>query len=369
LQSYKIFFSYLLFMDIQQRIKAFVKLGSFLKQFDSVFEEGSGLSDLNEKYAAPFSELILIQKAHNGWFVESNVRKAINALADNLTNAKLTNWLSNYNCKKESLKRVGVIMAGNIPLVGFQDYLCVLISGNVLVAKLSKQDSMILAFVSKVLISIEPSFSSRIIFTEGKLENMHGFIATGSNNSARYFEYYFGKYPHIIRKNRNSIAVLDGNETDDELGLLGNDIFDYFGLGCRSVSKVFLPCGFPLDKLFGALYPFHNIIENNKYANNFDYNRVIYLMNQQSILENGFLLLKEDIGLGSPIAVLYYEYYNSIEAVKKRINEQRGEIQCVIASKSVIKDAVAFGDSQCPTLYDYSDGVDVMNFIVSLDKK
>ena len=356
-------------MNIKQRIQAFVRLGCFLKQFDSEFKADESVKDLNEKYAASFSELISIQKSHNGWFVESNVRKAVKAIADNLTPQKLTDWLSDYNCETEPLNRVGVIMASNIPLVGFQDYLCVIISGNVLVAKLSKQDSLLLPFITKVLIDIEPNFSSRITFTEGKLENMDAFIATGSNNSARYFEYYFGKYPHIIRKNRNSIAVLDGKETTEELAFLGNDIFDYFGLGCRSVSKVFLPMGFNLDTLFGAIYPFHNIIENNKYANNFDYNRVIYLMNQEPILENGFMLIKEDKGLASPIAVLFYEYYNSLDTVKTLIHQQRNEIQCIVTSKSLLDNSVPFGSSQCPTLSDYADGVDVMDFIISLNKK
>ena len=356
-------------MNIKQRIQAFVRLGSFLKQFDSEFKADESVQDLNEKYAASFEELISIQKSHNGWFVESNVRKAVKAIADNLTPQKLTDWLSDYNCETEPLNRVGVIMASNIPLVGFQDYLCVIISGNVLVAKLSKQDSLLLHFITKFLIDIEPNFSSRITFTEGKLENMDAFIATGSNNSARYFEYYFGKYPHIIRKNRNSIAVLDGKETTEELAFLGNDIFDYFGLGCRSVSKVFLPMGFNLDTLFGAIYPFHNIIENNKYANNFDYNRVIYLMNQEPILENGFMLIKEDKGLASPIAVLFYEYYNSLDTVKTLIHQQRNEIQCIVTSKSLLDNSVPFGSSQCPTLSDYADGVDVMDFIISLNKK
>jgi hypothetical protein len=245
--------------------------------------------------------------------------------------------------------------------------LCVLISGNNFVGKLSSEDNLLLPFMSKILIAIEPEFKDGIEFTSGQLKSMDAVIATGSDNTSRYFEYYFGKYPHIIRKNRNSVAVLTGNESLTELRLLGKDVFQYFGLGCRNVSKLFVPKGYKFDTFYQSIFEYQNIVNNNKYGNNYDYNRTVYLMsNHPSLLDNNFLLLKEDESYSSPIGVLFFEYYEDKEQLSARLEADKALIQCIVANEPALKNAIPFGQAQCPTLTDYADGVDTMKFLLEM---
>jgi hypothetical protein len=294
------------------------------------------------------------------------VLKALAAWSENLRQENIQHWLSAYNIaalNPAEAKRIGTVMAGNIPLVGFHDMFTVLISGNILVAKTSSEDSLLLPFLAKRLVAIEPAFESYIHFTE-KLAEIDAVIATGSNNSARYFEYYFGKYPHLIRKNRNSVAVLNGKEPPEAIQRLGNDIFDYFGLGCRNVSKLYLPAGYDLQQLFPPLAFFQEIYNHNKYANNYDYNRAIYLMNQEKFLDNGFLMVKESDQLASPVAVLYYEFYKDETALKSLLDKEKEQIQCIVSGHW--KGSVTFGAAQQPALWEYADGVDTMKFLLGL---
>ena len=224
-------------------------------------------------------------------------------------------------------------MAGNIPLVGFHDFLSVVISGNKALVKLSSDDKFLLPAVIELLFLIEPRFKDLIEIKPFIVKDMDAVIATGSNNSSRYFKEYFADKPHIIRKNRTSIAVLNGSETDEELKDLSDDVFTYFGLGCRNVSKVFLPKAYDLNKLFNAFFHHQEIVENNKYGNNYDYNKAVYLMNQDALLENGFMLLKEDEGLFSPISVLFYQYYDDVNEVARFIDVYEEDIQCVVGKK------------------------------------
>ncbi|MEI6487963.1 MAG: acyl-CoA reductase [Bacteroidota bacterium] len=356
-------------MKINKRINSFVILGKFLNQFGNQGKRDF-TSGLDPILSDEFDELIKKVHIYNPWFVEVNVRNAIEAIAKSLNENDLVEWVSHYinqisTDKKE--KQVAVIMAGNIPMVGFHDMLCVLMSDNKFIGKLSSDDKYLLPFVAKILITIEPEFNDYIEFTEGQLKGMDAVIATGSNNSARYFEYYFGKYPHIIRKNRNSVAVLTGDESTDELKLLANDVFFYFGLGCRNVSKLFVPKSYVFDTLFESVFHFNSVVNNNKYANNYDYNRTVYLMaNTPSLLDNNFLLLKEDKGYSSPIGVLYFEYYDDLESLNKRLEADKEQIQCIVSSCTSIKNTVPFGQAQCPALIDYADGVDTMNFLAEL---
>ncbi len=356
-------------MNIDSRIKSFVTLGKFLKQFS---QKGVKQNDneLNAKFYNDCEELIKKVNIYNQWFIETNVRIAIEAISDSLNEENLVEWISKYITKlsinKKAIK-VAVIMAGNIPMVGFHDMLCVLLSGNKFVGKLSSDDKYLLPFVTKVLIAIEPNFADYIEFTEGQLKNMDAVIATGSNNSARYFDYYFGKYPHIIRKNRNSVAVLIGTESTEDLKLLAKDIFYYFGLGCRNVSKVFVPKGYVFDTFYESVFHCKEVVNNNKYANNYEYNRTVYLMaDTPSLLDNNFLLLKEDVGYSSPIGVLFYEYFDDFDTLNKRLENDKEKIQCIVSNSSTIKNAVAFGNAQCPILSDYADGVDTMKFLTEL---
>ena len=254
-------------------------------------------------------------------------------------------------------------MAGNIPLVGFHDFLSALITGNKVLVKLSSNDNILLPFIAEYLIEAEPSLKDQISFPEGKLENFDVVIATGSDNTSRYFEYYFGKRPNIIRKNRNSVAILTGNETSDELTALGEDIFRYYGLGCRSVSKLFVAKDYDFEAFFKALYPFNAIIEQHKYANNYDYNKAVYLMSLYKILENGFLMLKEDKNYASPIATVFYEFYDSLEELKIRLSKDRNQIQCLVAN-GFMADEVPFGQTQKPSLTDYADNIDTVDFLL-----
>ena len=272
-------------------------------------------------------------------------------------------WLSPYKLKEvASPKKILIIMAGNIPLVGFHDFLTVLISGHKVVIKMSSTDNVLLRLLIDKLISIAPEFKERISFIEEvKNRKFDAVIATGSDNSAEYFEYYFKGAKKIIRKNRRSVAVLDGSESDMELQGLANDVFAYFGLGCRNVSKLFLPKGFDLDNLFKAFYRYSDVINHKKYGNNYDYNKAIFLMGSNDLIENGFLLMKEDKSLLSPVAMLYYEFYNDMHTVEQFVEENAEQLQCVVSKKYI-----PFGNTQKPNLWDYADGVDTVEFLRDL---
>jgi hypothetical protein len=331
-------------MQLQQRINGFVKLGSFLS------------SEVTKD-----EEIISTASAHNGWFTAENIIFALKGWSNVLTEEKLGTWLTSYDIPEKQPRTIAIVMAGNIPLVGFHDFLSVLITGNKVLAKLSSSDTVLLPYLTKKLIEFEPGFADRIEFTEERLANFDAVIATGSNNTARYFDYYFGKYPNIIRKNRNSVAVLNGNETSEQLEALANDIFRYFGLGCRNVSKLFLPKGYDFDPFFNAMYSWKEIINNNKYINNYDYNKAVYLMSNIELLDNEFMLLKEDSGFSSPISVVFYEYYENEEDLRNYLSENEEHIQAVISANDI-----PFGAAQTPQLWDYADGVDTVSFLLEL---
>lgn len=341
-------------------LEAFVKLGNLFRTF---CDSKSDTITSNEPWFETFNETITLAGHHNGWFTEENILFALDGWADQLTQEKLSDWLSAYTLETNKTKTVAIIMAGNIPLVGFHDFLAVLITGNKVLAKLSSNDKVLLPLIAKYLIAIEPSLKDKIIFTEEMLKNFDAIIATGSNNTARYFEHYFGKKPHIIRRNRNSIAVLTGDENSNELQALGEDIFRYYGLGCRSVSKLFVPKGYDFDAFFKAIFDYNLIIQKAKYANNYDYNKAVYLMSEFKILENGFLMLKEDESYASPIASLFYEHYDSSEELKERLLKEEEKIQCIVSSNFMVNET-SFGTTQKPNLSDYADGVDTVDFLL-----
>lgn len=347
-------------MDLRQRIDAFVALG---KNLDKILGEKKLQTD---NYAELGNFLAVSQS--NEWFTENNILFALRSIAENLTESKINNWLEKYPqlAGNKKIKRVGVVTAGNIPLVGFHDLLCVLLSGNELVIKASSKDNKLMKLIVDLLIELNIDFNKLIHFETERLKNFDAIIATGSDNTAKYFEYYFGKYPNIIRKNRNSIAILNGNETDEELELLADDMLMYFGLGCRNVSKLFLPKGFDYQRIFKSVQAYHHLTDHNKYANNFLYNKSIYLMNNVVFWENGFIMMKEDSGLASPISVIFFEYYSSINDIKQRIELDKDRIQCIVAKDGLIDDSVNYGEAQKPYLWDYADNVDTMKFLLSL---
>ena len=255
-------------------------------------------------------------------------------------------------------------MAGNLPLVGFHDLLCVLITGQKLAVKFSKNDDVLMKFMIKYLIFKNVKFKDHIIIKDSIIKDFDRVIATGSNNTSRYFDYYFRNKPSIIRKNRFSVAILSGKESKIELEKLSNDIFIFFGLGCRNISKIYIPINYNFDVFFKSMYSWKNIIYNHKYASNYNYNKTINLIDKNSILENGFLILKESRENHSPISVLLYEYYKNIRDLRKKIELIEKDLQCIV-SNNFCKNEVEFGETQNPKLSDYADNIDTIDFLLT----
>lgn len=332
-------------MKMENRINAFAALGQRLKHWEN--SEREAIYDRTQ--------------AENPWFTTQSLDLAVRGIQKFLNAEKLHDLVSKYTFKSEP-KKVGVAMAGNIPLVGFHDLMCVLLSGHSIVIKPSSQDSVLIRFIKDQLVNIEPVFAEKI-FIEERLNHVDALIATGSDNTARYFEYYFRKIPHIIRKNRSSCAILVGEEPAEELNALGTDVFSYFGLGCRNVSKLFVPADYKFDGLFKSWESFASIIHHHKYANNYDYRKSIYLVNRDAFFDNGFILITENKGLVSPISVLFFEYYEDQKDLHQKIDEQKDKIQCIVSAQGWWPGSVAFGQSQFPELTDFADGVDTLNFL------
>lgn len=352
-------------MHLQQRINAFVKLGDFLSQFSNEIIQKKESVEHNDLFFEGFKHQLKLAEEHNGWFTKENMAFAIKGWSDSLTTENLNKWLSAYDITKKEPKLVAIIMAGNIPLVGFHDFLSVLICDHHVLVKQSSNDKHLLPYLAKYLEFVEPQFKNIITFTEDKLENFDAVIATGSNNTARYFEYYFKHKPSIIRNNRNSVAILNGQETLEDMQALSEDIFRYYGLGCRNVSKIYIPKNYNFDLFFQGMYHWHPIIEKAKYANNYDYNKAVYIMSEFDMLENGFLMIKEDTSAVSPIATVFYEYYESPSELKQKLNQEKESIQCIV-SKGFTKNEIAFGNTQKPQLWDYADDVDSIEFLLAI---
>lgn len=355
-------------MNISERIEAFVSLGQFLEQFKTV-EASRSNHPLNDHFHSDFAHLIENAYIENAWFTPAHVRTSIQGICSFLDSEKLKEWTNQYQISEKSTnKRIAVIMAGNIPMVGFHDMLSVLISGHQFIGKLSSKDNRLLDFITRLLTEINSNFKTLISFKNERLNGNQDFdaiIATGSNNSARYFEAYFSKYPHIIRKNRNSVAIISGDETKEELHKLGLDVFLYFGLGCRNVSKLYVPENYDITQILDAWQDYATSVDHNKYANNHDYQRSLFLMNAIQHYDNGFLLMKEDIAISSPIAVLHYEHYRSLEQVNNHLKENSENIQCIVGQEE--ESFIPFGKAQQPELNDYADNVDTMAFLSQLN--
>lgn len=347
------------------KIKCFIELGNFLRQFHAKEATKNPNVLNNDLFFDDFYSLLQLSQSHNGWFTPEQVYFAVNSWADTLTKNNFDTWLSRYNFKNSNAKTVGLILAGNIPLVGFHDFLSVLVSGHKVLIKTSSNDQKLLPFLANYLISLNSEFKELITFTEEKLENFDAVIATGSNNTSRYFEYYFKDKPSIIRKNRNSVAVLDGSESKQQLQNLGEDIFRYFGLGCRNVSKLFVPENYAFDTFFEAIFPYQDVIHYEKYANNYDYNKAVFLMSNFKLLDNGFLTIKEDSSYSSPISSVFYEFYEDINHLKTKLKNDEDQIQCIV-SNTLIENSIDFGQTQKPNLWDYADNVDTIEFLMNI---
>jgi hypothetical protein len=341
-------------------ITAFAQLGKAMVQLGKQEPWTDFSLGLTEEEYEKLQIVINRQIHFNGWFSKKSVCDSLLALGNQLSVESLTDWTSKYTYT-ENPKRVGVIMAGNLPLVGFHDFLCVLLSGHYIVAKMSSDDKTLLPALTELLVKFAPEIQSRITLTENRIGEIDAMIATGSNNSMRYFESYFGKYPHIFRKNRTSMAIFDGSETEEQIHELGKDIFTYFGLGCRNVSQILIPADFDINRFFGGIINYSEVVNHHKYANNYDYNKAIHLMNQENILDNGFILLKESDELHSPLAMLFYHRYENQTEVEKYIEKQKENLQVIVGNQYV-----PFGQAQCPMLSDYADGIDTMKWLDEL---
>nr|WP_294787166.1 acyl-CoA reductase [uncultured Flavobacterium sp.] len=355
-------------MTLETKKSVFVELGKFLGQFAEGASEQKSDVLYNDIFFDDFEKLIQLSQSHNGWYTPEQVYFSIQSWAEALTDENLEKWLSQYTeafaQADQKEKTVALILAGNIPLVGFHDFLSVLITGNKALIKTSSNDQHLLPFLAKYLIAVDENLKDKITFVDGKLENFDAVIATGSNNTARYFEYYFKDKPSIIRKNRNSAAILTGKETTEELENLGEDIFRYFGLGCRNVSKLFVPKDYSFVPFFEAIFKYQDVIHYEKYANNYDYNKAVFLMSNFKLLDNGFLTLKEDSSYASPISSVFYERYESLEDLEKRLETDSDQIQCIV-SNGLTKNSIAFGETQKPQLWDYADNVDTITFLLT----
>jgi hypothetical protein len=343
-------------MHLKQRIKAFVQVGEFIKRhYKSAYASGE------ENLHLGLKELIKMAEVYNGWFIERFQKHAMLNIAEMLREEELLTFTSDIPETNEQAKTIAIVCAGNIPMVAFHDILCVLISGHQALIKLSSDDNVLLPFFLKLLVHYEPQFEKQITFSEGKMTNFNAVIATGSNNTAGYFEYYFSKYPNIIRKNRSSVAVLKGDEKKDELALLGRDVFYYFGLGCRNVSQLLVPENWDPSTFFEALYEYGFVIENKKYGNNYDYNRAVYLLGNEPFLDNNFLILKSDSQIHAPISVVFYKNYKDEAELRQFLSDKDSEIQCVVG-----KDYIPFGNSQSPVITDYADNINTLKFLLHL---
>lgn len=341
-------------MNTENQVLGLTRLSRYIKDFLAKNQDAYSEDD------AGFESLLERSKIENPWFTIENQKFALQQWADLLTEKNIGSWLNKYRISGIS-KRVGLILAGNIPLVGFHDVISVVLSNHIPVIKLSSKDKYMIPFLLKKWNEFSEG-SVPFEFVE-KLENFDAVIATGSNNTARYLEYYFKNHLHIIRKNRTSIAVLKGDETEEDLKLLAEDIFRYFGLGCRNVTRLFIPQDFVIDRLFESFLDFQDIINHNKYANNYDYNRAIHLLNQEKFWDNNFVMLKEDEKLFSPLSVINFSRYSSLDEVKSFIAENEENIQCIVAGEELGLNSVKPGEAQNPGLDTYADNVDTMKFL------
>lgn len=329
---------------------------------------GAHLSQLRQAPTPLFEGLVARAVAANAWFTPEQVGHAIDGIVLMLRPDAIDTWLSRYTAdlyRDRPMKDVAVVMAGNIPLVGFHDLMCVLLSGHRAHVKPSTQDTVLVQALRDMLMAFEPMLEKRMVWHTHLLSGFTHVIATGSNNTSRYFESYFGRYPHIIRRNRSSVAVLTGHETADDLHLLGRDIFRYFGLGCRNVSKVYLPAGYDPARIMQGLEGWNDIIHHHKYHNNYDYQKAILLVERLPHLDNGALLLRQHDAVASAVSVLHYACYGSMEELTTDLASHSDQIQCIVAGISVPGyETVPFGMAQCPTPWDYADGVDTMRFLL-----
>lgn len=342
-------------MNRTQQLSAWIKTQEVLLQLTN--------DEKSNPWREEYENVIHLAEINNPWFTRNQVANAFQGICKLLNPSALSSWVENYGERDSKPAKVGVIMAGNIPMAGFHDFISVLLSGNQLHAKLSSTDRHLIPFIARLFFTFAPELKDRFVLTD-QLKDMDAVIATGSNNSSRYFDYYFGKLPHIFRKNRNSAAIITGKENEYDLLLFGRDVFTYFGLGCRNVSKLYVPEKYDFDELFNSFLGYNEVMQHSKYMNNFDYNQAIYLMNRQPFLTNNFVIIIENEALASPVSVLHFEYYKNEMELQQKLSNLKDELQCVVSKSGPVMP----GQTQNPEITDYADNVDTMAFLTSLKK-
>lgn len=347
-------------MTLNEHIEAFSELGKFLEQF---FNDSNTKDD---EFSQRLATEIEAAVHYNGWFTKNNVRFSLQQWQLALTEDNLSAWLKNYDINTKAPKTIGLILAGNVPLVGFHDVLSVLVTGHNVLIKYSSNDQRLLPLLLEKLKAINSKYNERIKTAKDQLKGFDAVIATGSNNTSRYFNYYFKNVPSIIRKNRHSVAILTGEESPEQIQLLANDIFRYYGLGCRNVSKLLVPEGYNFNTFFENIMNWSEVINDNKYANNYDYNKAVYLMSGANMLDNNFVLLKEDKGFSSPIGVLFQDSYKNLEELEEILAEEKDNLQCVV-SNNLQPHHIYFGETQHPKLWDYADNIDTVEFLLKVN--
>jgi len=347
-------------MTLNEHIEAFSELGKFLEQF---FNDSNTKDD---EFSQRLATEIEAAVHYNGWFTKNNVRFSLQQWQLALTENNLSAWLKNYDINTKTPKTIGLILAGNVPLVGFHDVLSVLVTGHNVLIKYSSNDQRLLPLLLEKLKAINSKYNEKIKTAKDQLKGFDAVIATGSNNTSRYFNYYFKNVPSIIRKNRHSVAILTGEESPEQIQLLANDIFRYYGLGCRNVSKLLVPEGYNFNTFFENIMNWSEVINDNKYANNYDYNKAVYLMSGANMLDNNFVLLKEDKGFSSPIGVLFQDSYKNLEDLEEILAEEKDNLQCVV-SNNLQPHHIYFGETQHPKLWDYADNIDTVEFLLKVN--
>lgn len=350
-------------MNLSARIECISFVGEVLR----AFVQQTSLDKYTE-YHSWIAKAVEQAEAHNPWFTNDNILFALNYWGQNLTTSNLEQWLSAYNIEQTPKKQQNILIvaAGNIPLVSFHDVISVFLSGHRALVKLSSKDKHLLTCIVRVLNHQYPETTDYFLLTEERVTTFDAVIATGSNQSLAYFESYFGKKPHIFRGHRNAVAILTGNECPSELQLLGDDVFRYFGLGCRSVSKIFVPEGYSFDMLIKAFKKWEHVFYHHHYLSNYEYQKTIYLLNKDDFIDGGFFMLKQSNEISSPIGVIFYEYFSELRILAPKISAWSSQIQCVVSKQNNDMSSIAFGTSQMPRLSDYADNIDVINFLIQL---
>ncbi|WP_185852043.1 acyl-CoA reductase [Blattabacterium cuenoti] len=344
-------------------IQTFDNLGRFLREVKDFYAHEKCLSKYSKKFFPIFQKILQKITIANNWFRIEDLLITFDQWGKILQKKKLEYWMSKYTFIKKKPKKILVIMPGNVPMVGFHDFLCVILSGHKIIIKLSEEDNLLLPFLCEIIINDKPSLKNKIKFTNNIFHEKFDYvIATGNNNTARYFEYYFRKQPLLLRKNRTSVAVLQGTETEEELISLNRDMLTYSGRGCRNVGKIFVPHNYDVHLILKKSFISEYITKNYKYTDNYKYYLSVYTMDKVHFKKNHFVLFKEEKNYHSPISVVYYEFYNNLNELKKTILENNNHVQCVV-SKNFLEEEILFGKTQYPKLEDFADKIDTIQFL------